>query len=129
MVVPVRNAVLAENSLVLNLYENHKNDRFRIFGGRSYSILSPEVILLRQRRQTAMTMTDIQDNNQLLKFACEGLRGVQSLILTVTDHPEYANAYQVMGVIDRALSSIVDDLQEAIDNIDEALSEKEQRVQ
>ena len=76
-----------------------------------------------------MTMTDIQDNNQLLKFACEDLRGVQSLLLTVTDHPEYANAYQVMGVIDRALSSIVDDLQEAIDNIDEALSEKEQRVQ
>ena len=76
-----------------------------------------------------MTMTDIHDNNQLLKFACEDLRGVQSLILTVTDHPEYANAYQVMGVIDRALSSIVDDLQEAIDNIDEALSEKEQSVQ
>ena len=76
-----------------------------------------------------MTMTDIQDNNQLLKFACEDLRGVQSLLLTVTDHPEYANAYQVMSVIDRALSSIVNDMQEAIDNIDEALSKKEQSVQ
>ena len=76
-----------------------------------------------------MTMTDIQDNNQLLKFACEDLRGVQSLILTVTDHPEYANAYQAMSVIDRALSSIVNDMQEAIDNIDEALSKKEQSVQ
>ena len=72
-----------------------------------------------------MTKTDIQDNNQLLKFACEDLRGVRSLILTVTDHPEYANAYQVMCVIDRALNSIVNDMQEAIDNIDDALSKKE----
>ena len=76
-----------------------------------------------------MTMTDIHDNNQLLKFACEDLRGVQSLILTVTDHPEYANAYQVMGVIGRALNSIVNDMQEAIDNIDEALSKKKHSVQ
>ena len=111
------------------LCENHKNDRFRIFGLLGYSIPPPEVILLRQRRQAAMTMTEIQDNNQTLKFACEDLRGVQSLILTVTDHPEYANAYQVMNVIDRALSSIVNDMQEAIDNIDEALSKKEQSVQ
>ena len=109
--------------------ENHKNGRFRIFGDQSYSILPLKVILLRQRRQTVMTITDIQDNNQLLRFACEDLRGVQSLILTVTDHPEYANAYQVMSVIDRALSSIVNDIQEAIDNIDGALSEKEQSVQ
>ena len=43
-------------------------------------------------------MTEIQDNNQLLKFACENLRSVQSLILTVTDHPEYANAYEMLGV-------------------------------
>ena len=36
-------------------------------------------------------MTEIQDSNQLLKFACEDLRGIQSIILTVNDHPEYAN--------------------------------------
>ena len=51
------------------------------------------------------------------------------MILTVTDNPEYANAYQVMSIIDRALSSIVNDMQEAIDNIDEAQSKKEQTVQ
>ena len=66
-------------------------------------------------------MTEIQDNNQLLKFACEDLRSVQSLILTVTDHPEYANAYEMLGVIDRALKSITDDIQEAINNIDKSL--------
>lgn len=68
-------------------------------------------------------MTEIQDNNQLLKFACEDLRGIQSMILTVTDHPEYANAYEVLGVIDRALGSITGDIQEVIDNIDKALKE------
>ena len=76
-----------------------------------------------------MTMTDIHDNNQLLKFACEDLRSVQSLILTVTDHPEYANAYATLSVIDRALRSITEDIQEAIDNIDKALNKKEQDVQ
>lgn len=70
-------------------------------------------------------MTDIQDNNQLLKFACYDLRGIQSMILTVTDHPEYANAYEILGVIDRALGSITRDIQEAIDRIDEALLENE----
>ena len=46
-------------------------------------------------------MTEIQDKTQLLKFACEDLKSIQSLILTVTDHPEYANAYEILGVIDR----------------------------
>ena len=70
-------------------------------------------------------MTEIQDKNQLLKFACEDLRSVQSLILTVTDHPEYANAYEVLGVINRALNSIIDDIQESIDGIDKALLNEE----
>ena len=65
-------------------------------------------------------MTEIQDKTQLLKFACEDLKSIQSLILTVTDHPEYANAYEILGVIDRALNSIIDDIQESIDSIDKA---------
>ena len=70
-------------------------------------------------------MTEIQDSNQLLKFACEDLRGIQSIILTVNDHPEYANAHEALGVIDRALCSIIGDMQEAIGRIDEALKEEE----
>ena len=66
-------------------------------------------------------MTEIQDKTQLLKFTCEDLKSIQSLILTVTDHPEYANAYEILGVIDRALNSIIDDIQESIDSIDKAL--------
>ena len=70
-------------------------------------------------------MTEIQDSNQLLKFACEDLRGIQAIILTVNDHPEYANAHEALGVIDRALCSIIGDMQEAIGRIDEALKEEE----
>ena len=70
-------------------------------------------------------MTEIQDSNQLLKFACEDLRGIQSIILTVNDHPEYANTHEALGVIDRALCSIIGDMQEAIGRIDEALKESE----
>ena len=70
-------------------------------------------------------MTEIQDSNQLLKFACEDLRGIQAIILTVNDHPEYANAHEALGVIDRALCSIIGDMQEAIGRIDEALKESE----
>ena len=70
-------------------------------------------------------MTEIQDGNQLLKFACEDLRGIQSIILTVNDHPEYANAHEALGVIDRALCSIIGDMQEAIGRIDKALKQEE----
>ena len=70
-------------------------------------------------------MAEIQDSNQLLKFACEDLKGIQSIILTVNDHPEYANAHEALGVIDRALYSIIGDIQEAINRIDKALKETE----
>lgn len=70
-------------------------------------------------------MAEIQDSNQLLKFACEDLKGIQSIILTVNDHPEYANAREALGVIDRALCSIIGDMQEAIGRIDKALKQEE----
>ena len=74
-------------------------------------------------------MTEIQDNNLLLKYAYEDLRGVQLMILTVTDHPEYANAYEALGVIERALCSITEDIREAIDNIDRVLKETQKNAE
>ena len=70
-----------------------------------------------------MDAITINDARHQLTCANEGLRGVQSLILTVTDHPEYANAYEILNVIDRALCSIVDDIQGAIDSIEAELKE------
>ena len=69
----------------------------------------------------------ICDNNQKLIIAVDDLRAIRSMILTVGDHEEYANAYEALKVIDRALMTIIDDVQEAIDSIDAAL--KKEHVQ
>ncbi len=77
-----------------------------------------------------MDVTAIHDTRQQLIAANEDLRGVCSMILTVGDHPEYANAYEVLKVIDRALRSIADDIQEAIEGLDTTLTKmKEENVQ
>lgn len=68
-----------------------------------------------------MDTITIHDCNQQLKFALDNLRAIRSIILTVDDHEEYANAYEALIVIDRALVSITDDIQEAVDGIDAAL--------
>ena len=68
-----------------------------------------------------METLSIHDSSQQLKFVCDDLRAISSVILTAGDHTEYANAYEVLKVIDRALWSIVEDLQGAIDNIDGSL--------
>ena len=75
-----------------------------------------------------MDLMSIHDKKQLLKFAVDDLNAVRSIILTVGDHEEYANAYEAMRVIDRALSPIIGDIQGAIEAIDTALK-KEKDVQ
>lgn len=62
-------------------------------------------------------MTEINDSSQQLKFARDDLKAIQSVILTVGDHPEYANADEALKVIGRALDSITNDIQESIDSI------------
>ena len=68
----------------------------------------------------------IYDSNQKLTIAVDDLKAIRSMILTVGDHEEYANAYEALKVIDRALIPIIDDVQEAIDMIDAALSNLQQ---
>lgn len=63
----------------------------------------------------------INDSKQQLIFANDDLRAIRSIILTVGDHEEYANAYEALKVIDRSLNSIIDDIQVAIDGIDAEL--------
>ena len=74
-----------------------------------------------------MDTVAIYDNNRKLIIAVNDLRAIRSMILTVGDHEEYANAYEALKVIDRALMTIIDDVQEAIDSIDAAL--KKEHVQ
>ena len=61
-----------------------------------------------------MDSITIQDKTRQLKFAVDDLKAISSIILTVGDHEEYANAYEALKVIDRALISISDDIQDTI---------------
>lgn len=71
-----------------------------------------------------MDTVAIYDNNRKLIIAVDDLKAIRSMILTVSDHEEYANAYEAMKIIDRALTSIIDDMQEAIDGIDTVLKKE-----
>ena len=71
-----------------------------------------------------MDSITIQDKTRQLTFALDDLKAISSIILTVGDHEEYANAYEALKVIDRALTSITEDIQEAIDGIETALEKK-----
>lgn len=71
-----------------------------------------------------MDSITIQDKMRQLKFAVDDLKAISSIILTVGDHEEYANAYEALKVIDRALTSITEDIQDAIDGIETALEKK-----
>ena len=68
-----------------------------------------------------MDTTDIRDSSSKLKEACDDLMAVRSVLLTVSDHPEYANAAQALKVVDRALGPVIDDIQEAVDTIERSL--------
>ena len=68
-----------------------------------------------------MDTTEIRDSRSRLKEACDDLIAVRSVLLTVSDHPEYDNAAYALRVIDRALRPIIDDIQEAIDTINKSL--------
>lgn len=74
-----------------------------------------------------MDLITIQDNNLKLKIVLDNLEAMRSIILTVGDHEEYANAYEALKVIDLALIPIISDIQEVIDSVNEEV--KKEHVQ
>ena len=68
-------------------------------------------------------METIYSSNQELIYACDDLRAIQQVIEMVKGHPEHEDEMQVLTVIKRSLEPIIEDIQEAIDNIDDALME------
>lgn len=63
-----------------------------------------------------MNAITIHDNVQQLKFVCDDLNALRSVLLVAEDHEEYAE--EALKVIGRVLSSITGDIQEAIDAIE-----------
>lgn len=68
-----------------------------------------------------MESITIQDKKHQLIFALGDLRAIESVILTLGDDKEYANAYEALKVLDKVLTSIIDDIPEAVDVISAAL--------
>ena len=68
-----------------------------------------------------MNTIEICDSRSQSKVACEDLKAIRSVLLTVSDHDEYDNAAYALRVIDRALGPIIDDIQEAIDTIGKSI--------
>ena len=63
-------------------------------------------------------MDDIYDSNQQLIRACDDLRAIRAMVSMAEDH---GNEKETLAMTRRALEPIIDDIQEAINTIDEAL--------
>lgn len=64
-----------------------------------------------------MDRFNIDDTNQQLKFICEDLQAVQTVITMAEDHPVYSDDHEVLIVVRRALEPIISDLQKAIQTL------------
>ena len=62
-----------------------------------------------------MDTTEIRDSRSKLKEACDDLMALRSVVLTVSDHPEYANATHALKVIDRAEDGTLTVAPESVD--------------
>ena len=63
-------------------------------------------------------MDNIYNSNQQLIGACDDLRAIQAMISMAEDH---GNEKETLAVTRRALEPIIDDIQDSIEIIDEAL--------
>ena len=68
-----------------------------------------------------MNNIEIHDSNQLIRFSCEELRAIRSVLLTVEDHPEYGNEHEMLVIVRKILEPIIGDMQKATSTIEEAL--------
>lgn len=68
----------------------------------------------------------ITDSNQAIKFACEDLKAIQSVIAMVEGEETISCERETLKVVLRALSPIIADISEAVSVIDEELSSVQQ---
>ena len=73
-----------------------------------------------------MNYIEIHDSNQLIRFSCEELRAIRSVLLTVEDHPEYGNEHEMLVVVRKILEPTIGDMQKATSSIEKALRDVQQ---
>ena len=65
--------------------------------------------------------TALEDSNQILKFACRDLKAIRAAAQVIEAEKNWSSEREMLAVIIRALTPIIDDIQNAINNIDTAL--------
>lgn len=68
------------------------------------------------KRRTGYGNEKTHDSSRRLTAACDDIRAVRSMMFTVGDQEEYANAYDALKVIGRAPESIIGEMQDALIN-------------
>lgn len=70
-----------------------------------------------------MNKARLQDSNTQLRFICEDLRAIQTVIATVEGEKAISCEHETLIVVLRALSPIIRDLEETIQNLAEVSGE------
>ena len=66
-----------------------------------------------------MNRISIADSRNLLRFACEDLKALKTVVQVVEDQKDWPNEREMLSVVLRALDSIISDFEEGIDSITE----------
>lgn len=71
-----------------------------------------------------MDKLKIDESRNLLRFACEDLEALKSVVQVMEDQKDWPYEREMLRVVLRALDPIIADIQECIDNIGEELKEE-----
>lgn len=71
-----------------------------------------------------MDRIKIEDSRFLIKYACEDLRSLSSVMQSLESQTDCLDSQDLLAVITRALHPIIEDIQKAVDMIGEELQEK-----
>ncbi len=68
-----------------------------------------------------MDRLKIDESRNLLRFACEDLEALKSVVQVMEDQKDWPYEREMLRVVLRALDPIIADIQECIDNLSEEL--------
>lgn len=64
-----------------------------------------------------MDRIKIEDSRFLIKYACEDLRSLRSVMQSLESQTDCLDSQDVLAVVDRTLHPIIEDVQKAVDTI------------
>ena len=75
-----------------------------------------------------MDRIKIEDSRFLLKYACEDLRSLRSVLQSLQEQTDFPDSQDVLAVVIRALDPITADIWKAADTINEELKNDKSAV-